>query len=320
MRTSRLLAIMILLQVRGRMSAAELASEFEVSVRTVHRDIDRLSAAGVPVYAERGREGGFQLLEGYRTSLTGLSEGEARFLLMTELGTFGTDLGIAAELDAAQLKLAASLPVSLGSRARAVSERVLIDPGDWYRLRERPQRLRTVADAVWSETRLSVRYESWKGVVERVIDPLGLVIKGSVWYLVAAVAGKPRIYRVSNIIAAVAAEGQVRRPRGFVLETFWTTHVTAFEASLLKEVATVRLTPRGAKLLAERYAAAAKILENTSPGEPPGEIEAHIPIENVGNAAALFLTLGNEIEVLAPPALRRRLAEEGARLTKLYGG
>jgi predicted DNA-binding transcriptional regulator YafY len=119
MQASRLLATMILLQLRGRMSAAELAAEFEVSIRTVHRDIDRLSAAGIPVYAERGRDGGFQLHDGYRTSLTGLTDDEARFILLTGLGTVGADLGIASEIGAAQLKLAASLPPSVGTRAKA---------------------------------------------------------------------------------------------------------------------------------------------------------------------------------------------------------
>jgi predicted DNA-binding transcriptional regulator YafY len=161
MQASRLLATMILLQLRGRMSAAELAAEFEVSIRTVHRDIDRLSAAGIPVYAERGREGGFRLHDGYRTSLTGLTEDEARFILLTGLGTVGADLGIASEIGAAQLKLAASLPPSVGTRAKAFSERFLFDPGEWYRRRELPHHLRLVAEAVWNETRLQVRYESW---------------------------------------------------------------------------------------------------------------------------------------------------------------
>ena len=319
MQASRLLATMILLQLRGRMSAAELAEEFEVSVRTIHRDIDRLSAAGVPVYAERGRDGGFRLHDGYRTSLTGLSEDEARFLLLGGLATVGADLGVAAELHTAQLKLAASLPPSLGTRAKAFSDRFLFDPGEWYRRREQPSYLRLAAEAVWNETRLRVRYESWKGEVVRTLDPLGLVIKAGAWYLVAAVAGKPRIYRVSNIVDAVAAEGQVRHPRGFVLEQFWTAHVRSFEASLLKDTATVRLTPRGVKRLAERNAAAGTVLEEHRSDAGADQTETRIPIESIEQAAELLLSLGSEVEVLAPPALRRRLAEEGTRLTRLYG-
>ncbi|NJM83681.1 MAG: WYL domain-containing protein [Tabrizicola sp.] len=320
MPTSRLLATMILLQLRGRMSATELAAKFEVSVRTIHRDIDRLSAAGVPVYAERGREGGFQLHDGYRTSLTGLSDDEARSLLLGGLGAIAADLGLASTLDAAQLKLAASLPPSLGTRAKAYSDRFLFDPGDWYRRREHPPHLRLVADAVWNETRLRVRYQSWKSMVERTIDPLGLVVKAGAWYLVAAVAGKPRIYRVSNVIDAATAEGDARRPRGFVLEDFWATHVKSFETSLLKETATIRLSPPGAKRLAERNAAAAAVLEDCRPDARSGQIEARIPIESIDQAAELFLALGSAVEVLSPPVLRQRLAEEGARLSALYGG
>lgn len=319
MQASRLLATMILLQLHGRMSAAQLAAEFEVSIRTVHRDIDRLSAAGIPVYAERGRDGGFRLHAGYRTSLTGLTADEARFMLLTGLGTIGADLGIASEIGAAQLKLAASLPPSVGTRAKAFSERFLFDPGEWYRRRELPRHLRLVAEAVWNEARLQVRYASWKSVVDRTLDPLGLVIKAGNWYLVAAVNGKPRIYRISNIIDAVIVEGQTRRPGGFVLERFWTAHVKSFEASLLKETATVRMTPRGVKHLAERNAAAAEALEKSGQ-DRADKIEAQIPIESIGQAAELFLSLGSEIEVLAPPALRQRLFDEGARLMKLYGG
>lgn len=201
MRASRLLSILILLQMRGRLSAEALAEEFEVSVRTIYRDVDQLSAAGVPIYAERGRAGGFQLHDGYRTKLTGFTAQEADALLLSGVGAAAQDLGLGPDLAAAQLKLLASLPPESGASAERVSARFHLDPNNWYTRADASDVLKPLAAAVWSEHRVRVRYESWKDVVERTLDPLGLVLKGGVWYLVAAVKGAPRTYRVSNILS-----------------------------------------------------------------------------------------------------------------------
>ncbi len=317
MRSSRLLAILILLQLRGRMSAAELAAEFEVSPRTILRDIDELSAAGVPVYAERGRAGGFQLHDGYQTRLTGFSGDEAQVLMLAGLGAAAADLGVGAEVAASQLKLAASLPPAQGAQARAAAERFLFDPSDWYRSRERPPALSTVAQALWQGRRLRLEYEGWREAAVRSVDPLGVVLKAGVWYLVAASRGRPATYRVSSVLGAEIEDQPCMRPKGFRLETYWRDRVTAFEASLLTGTARLRLSPRGARRLAELNAAAADALKAASPVE--GVVEADIPIESLDQVMTLCLRLGADVEALAPQDLRRRLAEEGARLTRAYG-
>jgi predicted DNA-binding transcriptional regulator YafY len=191
MQASRLLSILMLLQSRGRMSARALADALEASVRTVYRDVDQLSAAGVPVYAERGRQGGFQLRDGWRTQLTGLTTREAQTLFMAGLPGPASELGLGDALASAQLKLLAALPAQWQDDARRVGSRFHLDPIDWYRSAPPADHLRAVADAVWTQHRLRIRYESWTRSAQREIDPLGLVLKAGVWYLVAAQRGEP---------------------------------------------------------------------------------------------------------------------------------
>jgi predicted DNA-binding transcriptional regulator YafY len=259
MRASRLLSILILLQMRGRLSAEALAAEFEVSVRTIYRDVDQLSAAGVPIYAERGRSGGFALLDGYRTRLTGFTPAEADALLLAGVGGAAADLGIGADAAAAQLKLLASLPPDSGASAQRVAQRFHLDPLNWYSRAEAIDILPALASAVWSDTRVRLRYESWKDVVTRDVDPLGLVLKGGIWYLVAAVKGKPRTYRVSNIQEFEVLKARVKRPARFDLGRYWREWARDFEARLLEERAVVKLSPAGRRIaLARRKAGCAR--------------------------------------------------------------
>src|SRR5687768_8406307 len=201
MRASRLLSTLMLLQSHGRMSAQALADALEVSVRTVYRDVDELSAAGVPVWAERGRQGGFQLQPGWRTRVDGLTGPEAQAMFLGGLPGPAAQLGLGEAMASAQLKLMAALPADWREDARRVSSRFHLDPIDWYRGPAAADHLPAIAQAVWQERRIAVRYESWKGVVERTLEPLGLVLKAGVWYVVAAVAGNDaRTYRLSNIL------------------------------------------------------------------------------------------------------------------------
>ena len=219
MRASRLLLILIMLQLRGRATAEALAEEFDVSIRTIYRDIDQLSAAGVPVYAERGRAGGFALLEGYRTRLTGLTQSEAEALFLAGAGGAATQLGLGAEAAAAQLKLLASLPPDAGASAQRVAARFHLDPVQWYARSETVDVLPSLASAVWRDRCIRIRYESWKDVVTREAEPLGLVLKGGVWYLVAIVKGgagvEPRTYRVANIQSLEVLGTSVQAPSTF---------------------------------------------------------------------------------------------------------
>jgi predicted DNA-binding transcriptional regulator YafY len=320
MRASRLLSILILLQMRGRLSAEALAQEFEVSVRTIYRDIDQLSAAGVPVYAERGRAGGFQLLDGYRTRLTGFTPAEADALLLAGVGGAAADLGMGADLAAAQLKLLASLPPDSGASAQRVASRFHLDPANWYSRVEPLEVLPALAAAVWSETRVRIRYESWKDVVTREVDPLGLVLKGGVWYLVAAVKAQPRTYRVSNIQGLDVRDARFKRPARFDLARYWTAWARDFEARLLRERATVRLSPEGLRVLREISPAAAEAVDAAHRRcAPAGWVKADIPVEGVDYAARQLLRLGADVEVLGPPALRDAIAREARQVASLYG-
>jgi predicted DNA-binding transcriptional regulator YafY len=319
MRASRLLSILILLQMRGRLSAETLAQEFEVSVRTIYRDIDQLSAAGVPVYAERGRAGGFALMDGYRTRLTGFTPAEADALLLAGVGGAAADLGMGADLAAAQLKLLASLPPDSGASAQRVASRFHLDPANWYSRIEPLEMLPALAAAVWSDTRIRIRYESWKDVVTREVDPLGLVLKGGVWYVVAAVKAQPRTYRVSNIQGLDVLDARFKRSTRFDLARYWAAWARDFEARLLRERAVVKLSPEGLRLLRELSPAAGEAADAAhSKCAPAGWIKAEIPVEGVDYVARQLLRIGADIEVLGPPALRDAVAREAQRVADLY--
>src|SRR5258706_15553338 len=233
MRASRLLNILLLLQTHGRLSAERLAEKTEASVRTVHRDIEELSAAGVPVRAARGAAGGFELLEGWRTRLTGLTPIEAQAMFMAGAPGAAAQLGLGTASASAQLKMLAALPPEWQADAQRVSARFHLDPVGWYRREQRLDHLPTVAEAVWKERRLRIRYESWKADVERRIEPLGLVMKAGDWYLVASAGGKePRTYRVSNIHGLKATHEPFTRPSSFDLARYWDQSIERFEAGL----------------------------------------------------------------------------------------
>lgn len=320
MRAGRLLSLLMLLQLRGRVSATALARELEVSVRTIYRDAEALGAAGVPIYAEPGRNGGLVLSDGYRTRLTGLTRGEAESLAFAGLLEAAKDLGLGADAAAAQLKVLASLPGDSGASARRIAERFHLDPLPWYHRAETLDCLPTLANAVWRERKIRIEYESWEGVVRRELAPLGLVLKGGLWYLVAASRGRPRTYRVSNIGALEVLERGFERPEGFELARFWPASCAEFEARLMRETATVRLSPEGRSILRATHPAAAERAEASQrPSKVPGWIEAEIPIESPEYSARQLLRLGAEVEVLAPAELRAAILREAERVVGVYG-
>jgi predicted DNA-binding transcriptional regulator YafY len=204
MRASRLLSILLMLQTRGRLTAEQLAATFEVSVRTVYRDIEQLGAAGVPVYADRGPGGGFQLLDGFRTKLTGLTEHEAETLFLSGLPGPATQLGLADQVLSAQLKLTAALPERSRLGAQKIAQRFHLDPVDWFKSPDQARLLPALADAVWTETTIEITYRRPARMVTRRLSPLGLVLKAGTWYVVAERTGLLRTYRVSNIQALAA--------------------------------------------------------------------------------------------------------------------
>ncbi|APV51633.1 hypothetical protein BWI17_19215 [Betaproteobacteria bacterium GR16-43] len=293
MRAGRLLQVLMLLQGEGRMSATRIAEKMGVSVRTVHRDIEELSASGVPVVAERGATGGFTLLEGWRTRLTGLTPIEATVM--------------------------SSLPDSWQADARRVASRFHLDPVGWYRAPARADHLAAVADAVWKERRLKIRYDSWKGVSERTIEPLGLVLKGGEWYAVAQTKKGVATYKVANIQAVERSGGTFKRPARFDLGQHWTESIERFEAGLYRGTAVVRASALGLRRLKLLSDAVGKAVERAPEKvDARGWLEVTIPIESVEHAAMELLKVGAECDVVEPKELREKMTGMASELAAIY--
>jgi len=311
MRASRLLSILTTLQARGQVTAPELAEGCEVSVRTIYRDIDALAAAGVPVYADRGAEGGYRLLDGYRVRLNGLSQPEAEALFMTGLPGPAAALGLEPAMLAAQTKLMAALPENLRPDAGRMQERFHLDAPGWFDEAEQPKHLRTIANAVLREKPIEIRYQSWRAEKRRRVAPLGLVLKGGSWYLAGQVDGSVRTYRVARVLDCSVLGERFVRPAGFDLAGHWQAATTRLEAEMHPALATVRLSPIGIKLLnalSQHYVKSRTRIEETA--DDNGWRIAHVPIgKTVWHAAAELLRLGAEAEVLAPAELRDKMAE-----------
>ncbi len=324
MRASRLLSLLLLLQSRGRMTAQELADELEVSVRTVYRDVESLGASGVPVYADRGPAGGYQLLDGYRTRLTGLTGDEAGTLFLAGVPGPAAELGLGSVLAAAELKLRASLPGELADRADRVRERFHLDAPGWFRADEPTPHLAVVADAVWSSRQLSVRYRRWKAPreVSRTLSPLGVVLKAGRWYLVARARDRVTAYRVANILDAVVLDDEAERPAGFDLATFWQEWTDRYESSVYVASATVRLTVRALELMAFVFPPEMSRRARSAAGAPDdtGWLITEVPIESIRHGHIELLKLGADAEVLAPAELRERFTETARGLAELYPG
>jgi len=320
MRASRLLSLLMLLQTRGRASASALAEALEVSVRTIHRDVDELSAAGVPIWADRGRAGGFQLQPGWRTRVDGLTAPEAQAMFLGGLPGPAAELGLGEAMASAQLKLLAALPDGWREDARRVSARFHLDPLDWYRGPSASDHLPAIARAVWSERRIAIRYESWKGVVDRRIDPLGLVLKAGVWYLAAGSGASVRTYRLSSILSLELLADTFERPQGFELAAWWQASTQRFERELVQGEARLRVSPAGLQALLRDFGAAVAGAAQASAGraDAHGWRSVTIPMESTAHAAGQLLRLGAQAKVLAPAALRRELLARVDGIASLY--
>ncbi len=322
MRASRLLSILMLLQTRGRLSAPQLAAELEVSQRTVLRDMDQLSAAGVPVWSDRGRDGGFQLREGWSTTLTGMTEGEAQALFLAGLPNAATELGLGSAAASARLKMLAALPMALREDAARASARLHVDPVDWYCAATPPIYLQAVANAVWQQRLVHIRYESWRNVIDRFIKPLGLVLKAGIWYVVALAdsAKAPRTYRLSNIQSLSIQEKTFIYPKMFHLATHWQTATKRFETEIYTDSARLRVTAHGMKRIKELSAAVAAAAIRTAANDDADRdwFLITVPIESIEHATDQFLSIGADAEVLEPLALRKRIQNMLAAMVALY--
>jgi predicted DNA-binding transcriptional regulator YafY len=326
-RASRLVTLLFTLQrVRGA-TAAELARELEVSERTIYRDVAALSAAGVPLWAEPGRGGGIRLMDGWRTRLDGLTGQEAAAIFAVGAPQVLAELGMSAALAGAQAKLLATLPAELRGHAQAVAQRFHLDAPGWFHTPQQVTQLATVAEAVWDQQRLAVRYRRRHDEVERTLDPLGLVLKAGTWYVVARSLGGARVdtgavdeavrtYRVDRITAAEPMGERFERPADFDLAQWWAGAAGRFESQMLRATVRLRVGPRGLKALphATDHDAALRAIAHAAPPDGDGWRELELDVEGIDVAAGQLTALGGEVEALDPPELRAALAAAGEAL------
>lgn len=324
MRAARLIKMVLLLQSRPSMTAAELARELEVSERTVTRDAQALSEAGVPVYADRGRAGGYRLVGGYRTRLTGLHRGEAEALFLSGVPGALREMGLEDAASAARLKVSAALLPSLRDAPRTAAQRFHLDAPNWFREPRTPELLPAVAEAVWDDRRITARYRRQEQEVERELEPYGLVLKAGVWYLAARVprADSFRTYRIDRFTGVVPLAETFQRDEEFDLPGFWAAQAERFARSIWRSEAVVRLTAEGVRRLPHVVDPLAAREALSAAGEPDaeGRLTVTLPVESEEVAHTQLTALGPEAEVLEPRTLRDRMAEDARRLGALYGG
>jgi predicted DNA-binding transcriptional regulator YafY len=317
MRSARLLEMLLLLQVRGQVTAGELAERLEVSPRTVYRDAEALSSAGVPIYAERGRSGGIRLLPGYRTDVTGLTRDEARALFVLSTGGAHEDLGMGSALRSAIVKVMRAVPAPFQPAATAASQRILVDPSRWMRAPDPLDQLGVLQAAVFTDRRLRLRYRSSGQPVasERIVDPYGLVCKSGIWYLVADSAGEPRLFRLSRAESAEVDQAAVVRRDGVTLAGLWEELRRQVEDRPGRVAVTVRVRRSRLDLLGRIHAAnlAGPVADDADPDW------AVLPLRfPVLPAARSLLTFGADVEVLSPAELRADLAAVAASVVAQY--
>lgn len=321
MRAARLIKMVLLLQSRPSMTGAELAGELEVSERTVTRDAQALSEAGVPVYADRGRAGGYRLVGGYRTGLTGLARDEAEALFLSGLPSALREMGLDDAASAARLKVSAALIPSLRDASRSAARRFHLDAPGWYHDPAVPELLPAVAEAVWDDRLVRARYRRrHSDEVERELAPYGLVLKAGVWYLCARAGEDVRVYRIDRFTAVAVSETRFVRDEDFDLPRFWEERAAQFARSILRTEVTVRLSEEGVRRLphtVDRAAAEEALAEAPAP-DADGLRTVVLPVESEEVAYGQLLSLGPEVEVLAPAALRERFADTAERLRDLY--
>jgi predicted DNA-binding transcriptional regulator YafY len=319
MRADRLLSLLLLLQTRGRMSASQLAGEFEVCERTIYRDMVALSTAGVPIYAEAGLNGGYQLLDSYRTNLTGLSEGEARALFMLNMPGPLAKLGLSQDLKAAMLKLTAALPESRRLDEERVRQRYYIDSSWWSQAEEPQSHLQTIQQAVWEDRQLVITYTPLFDLqIERVVDPYGLAAKSGSWFLVFARGGRVRARRVVDLLDACLCTEKFERPADFDLGEFWKRWCAEEEQSFSGYSVTARVTKRALPSVIRRFGAG---IRDQLVDAPEGDDGSHILILHfrwIDEARDRLLPFGSSVEVLEPYTLRASIADTAEQTARLY--
>ncbi len=324
MRADRLLSLLMLLQARGRMTAQELAAELEVSERTIYRDINALSASGVPVYAESGPGGGCALLDSYRTNLTGLTSDEARALFMLNIPAALDQLGVTQELKAALLKLSAALPEARRRDEERIRQRIHLDSTWWFQTEEPLPHLQTLYRAMWDDRVVQVTLRLKFGSLldtqaDRLIAPFGLVAKAGVWHVIAQKDDQLRVYRVADVIDARITDQRFERCADFDLVDFWQTWCDQVEQNRPRYEVMVRLAPHfvadAHHYLGEEVQAA---IAQADRSDEQGRVTIRVVFESLEEARGRCLSLGRAVEVLEPEALRKSISDYAEQIRQVY--
>lgn len=302
MRADRLLSIMLMLQAQGKTTTVALADTLEVSRRTILRDIEALSMAGVPIHADAGHGGGVYLDEHYRVSLTGLKEAEVRALFVSARHGPLQDVGLGAAAEATLLKLFAALPSLHRQEAERIQQRIHLDPAWWWHKGDMLPHLDTLKAAVFDDYRVKVCYERGGGeVVERILEPYSLVAKASVWYVIARREDELRTYRVSRFVEVERMDEHFERDATFDLAQYWHANASAFVANLPTFDFTLRLAAARLQFL-KLYASGRYTIRDTSPDGESSVID--IRMSSLDEARMLVLGLGTDAEIIEPDELR----------------
>jgi predicted DNA-binding transcriptional regulator YafY len=310
----------MLLQSRGRLTAQQLSEELEVSVRTIYRDMEALSMAGVPVYAERGPGGGCALLHSYRTTLTGLTQDEVRALFMLSIPASLAELGVDHELRVALRKLSAALPAAARSDEERARQRIHLDPTGWSEARKPIPHLPTIHQAVWDDCRLHLTYRlPWAARADWLVEPYGLVAKTDTWYLVCARRGHFRVYAVSRVLDARLSGETFERDEGFDLVTFWRTWCAEAEKNRPSCPVVARVAPEFVPFLPSYFGESIReAIARAGPPDGEGWISVTLPFESVEDARDRILGFGRAVEVLGPVAVRNSVSDYAEQIYELY--
>ena len=324
MRATRLISIVLLLQNRGRMSASALAADLEVSVRTVHRDIEALAEAGIPVLADRGALGGFRLIDGYRTRLTGLTGDEAAALFLAALPGPASDLGLGEVAEDAYQKVLAALSAEQRAKADRLNQVFLLDPDQWFTEPDELVHLALLGNAVWRRQVIRIGYQrGWdaaRTVVERELEPLGLVLKGGTWYLIAAPGGQARMYRVSRIKLLELLDRTFEPAEDFDLRATWRACAAAFERGIYRQEVAVRISQSGlARMPAflSPYQVAA-VRRQVPEGTGDGGVAVLLPVQSIDHAHWDVMKMAPEMRVDLPSELVANVAATARAMMTMH--
>ncbi|WP_026677512.1 helix-turn-helix transcriptional regulator [Fictibacillus gelatini] len=318
MRGDRLVSILLLLQAHRQITAKELAEKLEVSERTIYRDMEALSRSGIPVVAERGKNGGWSLLENYRTTLTGLKESEIRALFVPPSSQLLEDLGLARTSEEARNKLIASLPEMYQEHAKEAWNRIHVDTSTWRNRKEKINSFDVLKNAIWTQNKLKITYERADGeIIDRVVEPLGLVAKGSRWYFIASKDnGEIRNYRASRIVSAVPTAETFKRPKDFDLARYWASSTKAFIESLPRFEVWAEVSPSIVSRLkfTDRFVQIASIGDQRKEGWVP----VKLLFDTEDEAKGYILGFANQIRVVKPKELQNKILNMARAVLAFY--